>query len=564
MSGAKQRVLFLCRHNSARSQMAEGLLRNLGGDQFEAYSAGTDVTQVRPLAIRAMTELGIDISVQESKTLDRYLNEPFDAVVTVCDQGQRGLSCVLRRQGALALELSRSEQSRGIRGTTARGLSTGARRHPRAHRARVTATLRLAMGARLAEVGRAYGRVIASPSYFPLGAGQLISNLGDTLHYIALVVLVFQMTGQGLAVAGLVAAEVLPALILGPVAGVVIDRMSRKAVLIGSDLFRAALVITLIWPQGVWHAYAVAAGLAAGNTFFNPTVQAVIPVLTTEEQRLAANSFGWSTGRLVQILASAVAGGIIAIVGTGPAFAINSASFVVSALLITMLRVPAHAGQLGAGTKRGLVSYFADVLNGLGFARKDRFVSRVVLVQALASFATGATGAMLVVLSERHLQLPPAGFAWLIGAIGVGALLGPLIPNTLAHDYRDAHWLFVPYVIRGVGDVLIAIFTPLPIALALLFIYGLNTSTGMVVFNSTVQGAVPDAMRGRVFTLLDVTWSAMRLVSLAVGGLIVDAVGVEPLFWAGGALLAIAGVLGLRLLGNFNLRAPIYAQATSR
>ena len=122
----------------------------------------------------------------------------------------------------------------------------------------------------------------------------------------------------------------------------------------------------------------------------------------------------------------------------------------------------------------------------------------------------------------------------------------------------------MPYVIRGVGDVLIAIFTPLPIALALLFIYGLNTSTGMVVFNSTVQGAVPDAMRGRVFTLLDVTWSAMRLVSLAVGGLIVAAVGVEQLFWAGGALLAIAGVLGLRLLGNFNLRAPIYAQATSR
>jgi Transmembrane secretion effector len=266
-------------------------------------------------------------------------------------------------------------------------------------------------------------------------------------------------------------------------------------------------------------------------------VQDVIPVLTTEEQRLAANSVGWSTGRLVQILASAVAGAVIAVVGTGPAFAINAASFVVSALLISTLRIPAHAGQLGAGSKRGLASYFADALNGLGFARQDGFVSRLVLVQALASFATGATGAMLVVLSERHLHLPPAGFAWLIGAIGVGALIGPLIPNLLAHDYRDARWLFVPYVVRGIGDVLIAIFTPLPVALGLLFIYGLNTSTGMVVFNSTVQGAVPDAVRGRVFTLLDVTWNAMRLVSLALGGVIVDAVGVEPLFWAGGCVV---------------------------
>lgn len=80
-----QRVLFLCTHNSARSQMAEGLLRHLGRDRFAAFSAGTEATHVRPLAIKAMAELGIDISQQESKTLNRYLNEPFDEVITVCD-----------------------------------------------------------------------------------------------------------------------------------------------------------------------------------------------------------------------------------------------------------------------------------------------------------------------------------------------------------------------------------------------------------------------------------------------------------------------------------------------
>ncbi len=78
-------VLFLCTHNSARSQMAEGLLRHLAGDRFEVYSAGTEATFVRPEAISVMAELGIDISGQESETLDRYLDEPFDHVVTVCD-----------------------------------------------------------------------------------------------------------------------------------------------------------------------------------------------------------------------------------------------------------------------------------------------------------------------------------------------------------------------------------------------------------------------------------------------------------------------------------------------
>ena len=86
MTDSRRRGLFLCTHNSARSQMAEGLLRQLGGDRFEAHSAGTEQTHVRPLAIAAMAEVGIDISGQQSKTLDRYLGEPFDAVITVCDQ----------------------------------------------------------------------------------------------------------------------------------------------------------------------------------------------------------------------------------------------------------------------------------------------------------------------------------------------------------------------------------------------------------------------------------------------------------------------------------------------
>jgi arsenate reductase len=85
---SQQRVLFLCTHNSARSQMAEGLLRSLGGTRFEVFSAGTQATRVRPLAIRAMGELGIDISDYESKTLDRFLHDRFDQVITVCDDAR--------------------------------------------------------------------------------------------------------------------------------------------------------------------------------------------------------------------------------------------------------------------------------------------------------------------------------------------------------------------------------------------------------------------------------------------------------------------------------------------
>jgi arsenate reductase (thioredoxin) len=82
---SKARVLFLCTHNSARSQMAEGLLCRLAGNRFEVYSAGTEATGVRPQAVEVMNEIGIDISGQQSKPLQQYLGQPFDYVITICD-----------------------------------------------------------------------------------------------------------------------------------------------------------------------------------------------------------------------------------------------------------------------------------------------------------------------------------------------------------------------------------------------------------------------------------------------------------------------------------------------
>ena len=221
---------------------------------------------------------------------------------------------------------------------------------------------------RLGQVAGAYAGVVRSRRYFPLWLGQLLSNFGDTLHYIALVVLVFRLTGQGLAVATTVAAEIVPVLLLAPVAGVLIDRFSHKAVLVGADLARALLALSLVWPRGAWHAYLVAAGLAAGGAFFNPAVQAVIPVLTTPEQRLAANSVAWSTAQLVQIVAAASAGGMIALIGTAPAFVLHAASVGASALLIATLPIPGPAGHRDADAKQGFGRYVGAARAGLRFA----------------------------------------------------------------------------------------------------------------------------------------------------------------------------------------------------
>ena len=97
-----------------------------------------------------------------------------------------------------------------------------------------------------------YGRLIRNRRYFPLWLGQLISNLGDTLHYIALVVWVYERTGSSLAVSGAVFFEVVPVVLLAPVAGIVIDRFSRKTILVTSDMLRAVLVLMLLLTTELW------------------------------------------------------------------------------------------------------------------------------------------------------------------------------------------------------------------------------------------------------------------------------------------------------------------------
>ena len=114
--------------------------------------------------------------------------------------------------------------------------------------------------------------------------------------------------------------------------------------------------------------------------------------------------------------------------------------------------------------------------------------------------------------------------------------------------------LFVPYLVRGVGDILIAVSTSFPFAVLLLFVYGLNTSTGMVVYNSIMQSAIPDRVKGRVFTLMDMGWTVMEIASIGAAGLLADSLGIRSVYYLGGMLLMMAGALGLVLLGRYPFR----------
>jgi MFS family permease len=254
--------------------------------------------------------------------------------------------------------------------------------------------------------GPGLGTVLAKPAYRHLFAAQTISRWGDTFNTVALVVLVFRLTGSGLGVTGAVIAEIAPVLLLAPLAGAVIDRLPRVRVLIAADLWRMALACLLpLVDQHLAAVYAVAFGLAAGGVFFNPAASSLLPSIVEEDELVAANSGLWSAAVISQIALAPLAGALVAAVGVAPAFLVNAASFAVSALLLVGLRLPGQPPAIAAG------SWLARVGEGARLLVRDRLLRLLALVQLLAALSAGATSALLVVLAGRQLHVGPGGSA---------------------------------------------------------------------------------------------------------------------------------------------------------
>jgi MFS family permease len=382
--------------------------------------------------------------------------------------------------------------------------------------------------------------VFASPAYRRLWAARTVSQWGDVVQFVTVALLVLHLTGSGVGVSGVVLAEVVPLVVLAPLAGAVVDRLSRVRVMIAADLARVVLAGLLAAFHGqVAAVYAVAFGLSAGSAFFNPAAGSLLPGLVAGDQLVAANSGIWSSAVLSQVVLAPVAGILAATVGYGAAFAVNAVSFAASAALLAGLRRtetprPAAASRLWTEGRRG----FAAV-------RADRLLRALAVSQTLAALSAGATSALLVVLVRRGLHASTVGYGLALAAIGVGAFAGPLVLSKLRARGRHGGFVVGAYGLRGAVDLTLASINLLPAALGALVGYGLGTSTGNVSFSSLIQRRVPDETRGRVFSAFDLLWHAARLVSIAAGGAIADAYGIRTVYYAGGSLLLLAATAGL-------------------
>lgn len=395
-------------------------------------------------------------------------------------------------------------------------------------------------------------RALRRPAFRRLFIAQTVSRWGDTFNAVAFVIVVFDLTGSGVKVSGAVVMEILPVLVLGFVAGSVIDRLPRRRVMIAADLGRAVIAALLATsPNHLWTLYLAAFGMSALSVFFNPAAASVIPDLVDGDELIGANSALWSAAVLSQIILAPVAGAVVVWAGASTAFTINAASFLISAAALAHLHVPPTTTTQQHQTR------WAQIVEGMQVIRRSRFLSTLAAVQALAALSAGATSALLVVLAQQHLRLDASRFGFLLAAIGIGAGIGPLVLQRLVTDVRRPSLLFGPYLLRGVVDIILAAVSNFAIAFAALAAYGLGTSTGNVTYNTALQATTPQHLRGRVFAFYDVVWQTARLLSIGIGGILADQLGIRGVYLMAGALLLTAGALGFARVPRTAMTAAV-------
>lgn len=368
------------------------------------------------------------------------------------------------------------------------------------------------------------------------------SAVGTYLAALALSVDIFDRTGSGRWLAALLIADFMPIVVIGLTLGPLVDRLSRRRLLIVSDLTRAAtfVALPLVDKPALIVALAGVNGIATG--FFRPAVWAGLPNLVSEDEREQATSLLSTVEHVAWTIGPATGGLLLAAYGTSTAYWFNAATFVVSAALVS--RIPAHAFRSDEPITRG---HWADVREGFGLLLGSRHLLTVLVVWGTAGVATAFVNVAEVVLAKDDLEAGNVGLGFLVSATGVGLVIGSFFAASALGALGISRVYGIALVIMGLGFGL-ASFAPTIAVAAVLAGVGTIGNGAAIVYNQVlVQRGAPDAMRGRALAVLMSSYYAILGLSMAGGGLLVDAAGARTAWGAAGCIYLGSAVLAFVL-----------------
>ncbi len=359
-------------------------------------------------------------------------------------------------------------------------------------------------------------------SFLLLWQGQLVSILGDVVYNIALGFWILSTTGSTGLMGGLMAASLLPRILVSPVAGVIVDRFDRRRLMIGMDVIRGTVVAAvaaaaLLGVLQVWMVFI--AGIIDGvcGAFFSPSVLSVIPDITAREKVVQANSVFSMLQTGGNIVGNSAGGFLFQLIGAPFLFLFNGLSYLFSAGCLLFARFP------GVHHDQKEMHFWTDLKGGLAFVWKIRGLRFLMITSAVLNFFANMAIMLILPFYQRNPALGPARYGLAIALFMGGMFLGMALTAVVKVPAARRHFWFIACGLLSMACLIAFPFIgSFPLALAFLGLAGLGDGILNVFIMAVMQMAVPQNMRGKVFSLMTMIMQGLLPLAFALGGVLAE------------------------------------------
>jgi predicted MFS family arabinose efflux permease len=350
--------------------------------------------------------------------------------------------------------------------------------------------------------------------------GQVVSEAGDYFNNVAVLALVMEKTGSGMVVSGVFLSRAIPAVLAGPIAGVLLDRFDRRRIMIASDLLRALVAagfVLTVHQQRPWLLYLLSALLMFASPFFTAGRAAILPSIATREELHAANSLTQNTS-WATLTAGTLLGGIgAAKLGYDAAFLINALSFVFSAWCIWKIAYrpdPAAAAPRSSGAR--------DFVDGLRYIGSIPLMTGIAMISFGWALGGGAAQVLFALFGEQVFHRGATGIGDIWGFAGIGLLIGGTAGHMIGRRAGFSGYkrtVTVSYLLHGAAYMLFSQTGSFAAALVLMMLSRVGMAVTSVLNNSQLLHHTAAQYRGRVFATMEALRNAVMIVSMAAAGI---------------------------------------------
>ena len=408
--------------------------------------------------------------------------------------------------------------------------------------------------------------VLRDRDFLALWLSQLISKVGDNFAVVAALVLINELAVKsGLAVVFVAAALTIPQL-FALVSGVIVDRFSRKTVMIVTDLLRAGVVLLPLLVHDPGHLYLLfltAFGLTAFGALFVPARNASIPNMIAEEDLLTANALIQATDLVSLIAGASLATLVISLTSTSVAFVVDSATFVVSALLLLAAHIPQGPASFVSSAPGGEVrKFWGSFVDGLRYIASNKELLKLMAITTVATLGLSATVLLAAAYFTELFGLSSELLGLLQATEGLGMALGAVLISVYASWARSRRIVSVTMIVLGAAIVVFALAPVYWLVLVGALVVGLCVVSARTTLAAMTQALVPDSQRGRVESAMVTVIGFGTMGALMMAGILGDVIGPRNVFVFTGIIVLLAGLASIfalrgteeRLVNGFNTR----------